>query len=84
MPMYDLIQQLLFENIRKFDYRDEPNDNIVNSEFKFKIKITGKTPAAGNTKNVKDNVKVAVLLKYSTNFWRTLEMPLLIWKLISL
>ena len=30
-------------------YRDEPNDNLANSEsFKFKVKITGKTPAADN------------------------------------
>ena len=34
-------------------YRDDPNDNIKESEsFKYKIKITGKTPAAGNTKDV--------------------------------
>ena len=32
-------------------YQDEPNDNITQSEsFKSKIKITGKTPTAGNTK----------------------------------
>ena len=35
-------------------YRDDPNDNITQSEsFKYKFKITGKTPAAGNTENVK-------------------------------
>ena len=29
-------------------YKDDPNDNLENSEsFKSKIKITGKTPAAG-------------------------------------
>ena len=34
-------------------YRDDPNYNITQSEsFKLKIKITGKTPAAGNTKDV--------------------------------
>ena len=34
-------------------YRDDPNDNIVDFEsFKFKISITGKTPAGGNTKDV--------------------------------
>ena len=34
-------------------YKDEPNDNIADSEsFKYKVKITGKTPADGNTKNV--------------------------------
>ena len=55
-------------------YRDEPNDNITQSEsFKYKIKITGKTPAAGKT----NDVKIAVPLKYLSNFWRTLEMPLI-------
>ena len=43
------------------------------ANFKSKIKITGKTPAAGNTKYVEINV----LLKYSNNFWRTFEMPLI-------
>ena len=49
--------------------------------FKSKIKITGKTPN-GNTKHV----KITVQLKYLSNFWRALEMPLincevtLIWK----
>ena len=55
-------------------YRDDPNDNITESEsFKYKIKITGKTPTDGNTKDV----KIAVTLKYLNNFWRTLEMSLI-------
>ena len=34
-------------------YRDDLNDNIVNSElFKFKIYITGKTPSVSNEKDV--------------------------------
>ena len=53
-------------------YRDDPNDNITQSEsFKYKIKITGKTPTACNTKDV----EIAVPLIYLSNFWRTLEMP---------
>ena len=55
-------------------YRDEPNNNLANSEsFKFKVKITGKTPAADNEKDV----EIMVPLKYLSNFWRTLEMPLI-------
>ena len=55
-------------------YGDDPNDNITQSEsFKFKIKITGKTPAAGNT----NDVEIAVPLRYLSNFWRTLKMPLI-------
>ena len=35
-------------------YRDDPDNNITESgSFKYKIKITGKTPADGNTKDVK-------------------------------
>ena len=55
-------------------YKDDPNDNITQSEsFKSKIKITGKTPAAGNTKDV----EIIVSLKYLSNFWRTPEMLLI-------
>ena len=55
-------------------YKDDPNDNIVKSKlFKSKIKITGKTPAVGNAKDV----EMIVPLKYLTNFWRTLEMSLI-------
>ena len=54
---------------------DEPDDNnIEDSEsFKYKIKITGKTP---NNNNEKD-VEIMVPVIYLSNFWRTLEMPLI-------
>ena len=78
MPTYNLIQYS--DNYSKtsgsfWQYsREGPNDNITQSEsFKFKIKITGKTPAAGNTKDV----EIALSLKYLSNFWRTHEMPLI-------
>ena len=41
--------------------------------FKSKVKITGKTPNDGNTKNV----EIIVPLKYLSNFWSTIEMPLI-------
>ena len=41
--------------------------------FKSKVKITEKIPDDGNTKNV----EIIVPLKYLSNFWRTLEMPLI-------
>ena len=45
-------------------YRDEPNYNLADSEsFKSKIKITGKTPAAVNKKDV----EIMVPLKYLSN-----------------
>ena len=49
--------------------------NLADSQsFKFKVKITGKTPAADNEKDV----EIMVPLKYLSNFWRTLELPLII------
>ena len=78
MPMYNLIEYS--DNYSKTSgslwqyYKDDPNDNITQSEsFKSKIKITGKTPAAGNTKDV----EIIVPLKYLSNFWKTLEMLLI-------
>ena len=57
MPMYNLTEYS--DNYSKTSgslwqyYKDEPNNNIMESEsFKSKIKITGKTPAAVNTKDV--------------------------------
>ena len=41
--------------------------------FKSKLRITGKTPDDGNTKDV----QIMVPLKYLSNFWRTIEMPLI-------
>ena len=42
-----------------------------NSEsFKYKIKITGKTPNNGNAKDI----EIIAPLKYLSNFWRTLEI----------
>ena len=83
MPMYKLIEYS--DNYSKTSgslwqyYKDDPNDNLVRSEsFKSKIKITGKTPADGNTKDV----EIIVPLKYLSNFWRTLEMPLINVKLV--
>ena len=55
-------------------YKDDPNDNITRSEsFKSKIKIAGKPPADKNMKNV----EILVPFKHLTNFWVTLEMPLI-------
>ena len=62
-------------------------DPITNSEsFKYKSSITGKTSNAnqengenteqGNTE-IKKNLEIVVPLKYLSNFWRTLDMPLI-------
>ena len=78
MPMYNLVEYR--DNYSKTSgslwqyYKDDLNNDITQSEsFKYKVKKTGKTPAAGNA----ENVEIIVPLKYSSNFWRTLEMPLI-------
>ena len=78
MSMYNLIEYS--DNYSKTSrslwqyYKVEPNDNLANFEsFKSKVQITGSTSAMGNTKDV----KIIVPLKYLSNFWRTLEMPLI-------
>ena len=55
-------------------YKDEPNDNIVDSEsFTSKVNITAKTPADRNSKNV----EIIVPVKHLSIFLRTLEMLLI-------
>ena len=57
-------------------YKDEANDNLADFEsFKPNIetKITGNTPADGNTKDV----EIIKPLKYLCNFWNSLEMALI-------
>ena len=78
MPMYNLIEYS--DNYSKTSgslwqyYKDDPNNNLENSEsFKYKVKITGNTPADGYTKDV----EISVPLKYPSTFWRTLEMPII-------
>ena len=46
------------------------------SSFKYKYNFLGESTAAGANKVFK-NVKIAVPLKYLSNFWRSLEMPLI-------
>ena len=80
MPMYNSIEYS--DNYAKTTgsfwqyFRDEPvaDDDIEDSEsFKSNKKITGKTPNKDNKKDV----EIMIPLKYLSNFWRTLEMPLI-------
>ena len=78
MLMYNLIEYS--DNYLKTSgslqqyYKFDPNDNLADSEsLKSKVKIKGKTPADGNTKDG----EMIVPLKYLSNFWRTLEMLLI-------
>ena len=69
MSMYNLIEysdnySKTSESLWQY-YRDESNDNLTDSELcKSKIKITGKTPAAGDEKDV----EIIVSIKYLSNF----------------
>ena len=78
MPMYSLIKYS--DNYSEKSgilwqyYKYEPSYNVEDCEsFKSKLKITGKTPVGGSTKDV----QIVVPLKYLSNFWRTLEIPLI-------
>ena len=59
--------------------RDEidNNANVTNDDnapsFKYKANLIGNTENNGT----KNGVKIAVPLKYLSNFWRSLEMPLI-------
>ena len=87
MPMYNLIEYShnyakttgsLWQYCKDIPARD--NNNLIEGftgcnltdSFKFKAKITGKTGDDGTK-----DVEIMVLLKYLSNFWRTLEMPLI-------
>ena len=87
MPMYNLIEYS--DNYAKtrgslWQYcKDIPARNIDNEiteftggnttdSFNFKVKITGRTGDDGTK-----DVEIMVPLKYLSNFWRTLEMPLI-------
>ena len=87
MPLYNLLEYN--KNHRKTIgslwnyYRDEPNSgtggNInysikISKSFDYKTNITGKLEC----KNVgKDDIEIVVPLKYLSNFWRTLDIPLI-------
>ena len=58
-------------------YKDISTDPITDSEsFKYKTSNTGKTANDGNTKDV----EFSVPLIYLSNFWRTLDMTLINFK----
>ena len=91
MPMYNLIEysdNYQDSSATLYQYkRDEPPENDAvadltadNSDsLKYKIKLLGNvTEVAGNAAGVSRlNVKVVVPLKYLSNFFRSLEMPLI-------
>ena len=87
MPMYNLIEDsdnYQDSSATLYQYkRDEPPeaDAIADltadnsSSFKYKVKLLGNPVPDGNI--AKRSVKVEVPLKYLSNFFRSLEMPLI-------
>ena len=80
MRMYNL--HVYSKNYRKRTgslwnyYRDEPSNPLSsNSEsFKYKTSIIGKTPENNDSST---NAKLVIPLKYLSNFWRSLNIPLI-------
>ena len=87
MPMYNLIEYSdnyakttgsLWQYCKDIPARNNNNqiivfvENNLTDSFNFKVKFTGQT----DDDRTKD-VEIMVPLKYLSNFWRTLEMPLI-------
>ena len=79
----EMLIYILIDSLWKFK-RDELNVNNINTaltddnvpSFKYQVSIIGNT-VADRTKCKKDDLKLAVPLKYFSNFWSSLEMPLI-------
>ena len=87
MPMYNLIEYSnnyskssgsLWQYCKDIPEVDNNNaivnftENNLTNSFNFKVKMTGQTGYDGTK-----YVEIMVPLKYLSNFWRTLEMPLI-------
>ena len=91
MPMYNLIEysdnyQGSSETLYQYKRDEPPEDDAVadltadnSSSFEYNIKLLGNvTRVAGNAAGVRRlNVEIVVPLKYLSNFFRSLEMPLI-------
>ena len=86
MPKYNLIEysdNYQDSSATLYQYkRDEPPDALANNltrdnsnSFKYKAELLGDPVHAGGI--ARTNVKVVVPLKYLSNFFRSLEMPLI-------
>ena len=87
MPMYNLIEysdnyQDLSATLYQYKRDEPPEDDAVadltadnSSSLKYKISLLGNPVIANNIARI--NVKVVVPLKYLSNFFRSLEMPLI-------
>ena len=83
IPMYNVIEYSdnYFDtwgnlwNFKRDEIERDVDLTIDNaSSFKYKANLIGNTENNG----MKNGVKIAVPLKYLSNFWRSLEMPLIV------
>ena len=92
MPMYNLIEYKdNFSDTSGSLWqlkRDEPpadnvdlginNDGVINSQsFKYIATLVGKTKDVAGGNSFVNNAKIVVPLMYLSNFWRSLEKPLI-------
>ena len=88
MPMYNLIEysdNYQDSSATLYQYKRDEADAVADltannsNSLKYKIKLLGNvTEVAGDTAGLRRlNVKVVVPLKYLSNFFRSLEMPLI-------
>ena len=80
MPIYNLLEYSKYYrkttgNLWNY-YRDEPSNSLSsNSEsFKYKTSIVRKTP---ENNDLLTNAKLVIPLKHLSNFWRSLNIPLI-------
>ena len=85
MPMYSLLEYSdnysdtsgSLWNFRRHEIEEAADLTIDNaSSYKYKANLVGDTVADGANRK-KENIKIAVPLKYLSNFWRSLEMLLI-------
>ena len=93
VPMYNLIEysdnyQDSPATLYQYKQDEPPEDDAVadltadnSSSFKYKVSLLGNPVVANNIARI--NVKVVVPLKYLSNFFRSLEMPLINCKIKS-
>ena len=88
MPMYNLIEYSdnysdTSGSLSQFKKDDLPANNVnltidSSGPFKYKAALAGKTAdAVGGTNSSVKNTKIIFPLKYLSNFWISLEMPLI-------
>ena len=87
MPLYNLIEYSdnysdTSGSLWQFKRDEVPANNadltIDNSQsFKYKAALVGKTANHDDGKSFVKDAKIVVPLKYLSNFWRSLEMPLI-------